>query len=290
VKNKAVSGWDDPRMPTLSGFRRKGYTPDAIRKFCEVIGVAKRESIVDLQLLEYCLREDLNKRALRVMAVLDPLKVVITNYPEDKVEMFEAENNPEDPNAGKREIPFSKYIYIEKEDFMENPPKKYFRLSPGQEIRLKHAYYVKCESFVKNDKGEVTEVHCTYDPETRGGWLEGGRKVKGTSHWVSQKHAISAEVRLYDNLFKSSEPEGTEEGKTCFDNLNPDSLKILKDCRLESSLLKAEPGISYQFLRQGYFTRDSEGFKEGKVVFNRTVTLKDTWVKTRNSGIIADRE
>jgi len=284
VKDKHVEGWDDPRLPTLSGFRRRGYTPEAIRNFCDKIGVAKRESVVDIALLEYCLREDLNKRAFRVMGVLRPLKVVITNYPGDKVEWFEAENNPEDPSCGARKIPFSREIYIEQEDFKENPPKGYYRLSPGGEVRLKHAYYVKCENIIKNEKGEVTEVHCTYDPESRGGWTNDGRKVKGTSHWVSAKHAVSAEARLYENLFLQENPYDVEEGKDYKDYINPKSLEIITGCKVEPGLKDAKPGVAYQFLRQGYFCVDSKDSTPDKLVFNRAVTLKDTWGKMQNKA------
>jgi len=280
VKLGYATGWDDPRMPTLAGMRRRGYMPGAIRDFCERIGVAKRESYVDIALLEHCLREELNKRAPRVMAVLRPLRVVIDNYPEDKVEELDAENNPEDPSMGMRKIPFSRVLYIEEDDFREDPPKKFFRLSPGREIRLKHAYYIKCTEVVKDEKsGEVVELHCTYDPETRGGWSKDGRMVKGTSHWVSAAHSLEAEVRLYNYLFTKEKPEEEENGgdfKTC---LNPDSLETLTSCRVEPSLAGAEPGSFYQFLRKGYFCVDSVDSSNKALVFNRTATLRDTWAK-----------
>jgi glutaminyl-tRNA synthetase len=279
VEGGYVNGWDDPRMPTISGLRRRGYTPEAIRDFSERIGVAKADSTVDIALLEYCLREDLNKRAQRVMAVLHPLKVIIDNFPEGKVEMVDAENNPEDPNSGKRKIPFSREIYIEQEDFREDPPKKFFRLSPGKEIRLKHAYYIKCVRVVKDeDTNEVIRLHCTYDPETRGGWSTDGRKVKGTSHWVSAAHAVKAEVRLYDQLFLKENPNDEKEGKTFKDYLNPLSLEVLSDCMVEPGLAHAKPGDRFQFLRQGYFCVDLDS-TEGKLIFNRTVSLRDTWAK-----------
>jgi len=275
-----VTGWNDPRMPTISGLRRRGYTPESIRNFCERIGVAKRDSIVDMALLEYSIREDLNKRASRVMAVLRPLRVVIDNYPEDRVEYLDAENNPEDPRMGSRKIPFSRVLYIEQEDFREDPPKKFFRLAPGREVRLKHAYYIKCERVVKDEKtGEMVELHCTYDPETRGGWSKDGRKVKGTLHWVSADHSLNAEVRLYDHLFVKPNP-GDEKDVSDFKTLlNSNSLEALTSCRVEPSLADAEPGSRYQFLRQGYFCVDSIDSSTDKLIFNRTVTLRDTWAK-----------
>jgi glutaminyl-tRNA synthetase len=280
VNQGYVSGWDDPRMPTISGLRRRGYTPESIRDFCNRIGVAKRESIVDIALLEHCLREDLNQRAQRMMAVLDPLKIVIENYPEGKVEELDAENNPEDPSMGSRKIPFSREIYIEQEDFMEDPHKKFFRLSPGSEVRLKHAYYIKCKRVIKNPAtGKILELRCTYDPETKGGWSKDGRKVKGTSHWVSATHALKAEVRLYDHLFTKEDPTENSEDKDWKDYLNLDSLKILDCCLVEPSLADAQPGDRFQFLRQGYFCVDSRDSKPDKLVFNRTVTLRDTWAK-----------
>ena len=279
VKENHVNGWDDPRMPTISGMRRRGYTPESIRDFAGRIGVSKVNSTVDIALLEHCLREDLNKRAQRAMAVLNPLKVIITNYPDDKEELLNAENNPEDESMGSRKIPFSKVIYIEKDDFKEEAPKKYFRLSPGKEIRLKHAYYITCVDYKKDEKtGEVTEVYCTYDSATKGGWSNDGRKVKGTSHWVSAKHALKAEVRLYEHLFNKENPEEAEEGKTFLDNMNPNSLEVLTDCLVEPSLKDAKPNNKFQFLRQGYFSVDPDT-KDGRLVFNRTVTLKDTWAK-----------
>jgi len=274
VKEGYVSGWDDPRMPTISGIRRRGYTPQAMHEFAARIGVAKVDSVVDYALLEYCLREDLNKRAQRRMAVLDPLKLTIANYPEDQVEWFDAENNPEDPSAGTRKIPFSKHLYIEKEDFMVDPPKKYFRLSPGGEVRLKHAYYVKCIDYKTDGAGNVLEVICEYDPKSRGGWTEDGRKVKGTSHWVSASHAIKAEVRLYNNLFLKENPE--EDGDF-IKNLNKDSVEILTSVMAEPSLADATPEERFQFLRQGYFCLDSKESSKEKFVFNRTVTLKDSF-------------
>ena len=275
-----VSGWDDPRMPTLSGLRRRGYTPGSIRNFCERIGVAKFDSIVDMVVLENSIREELNKKASRVMAVLRPLKVVIDNYPEDKEEELDAINNPEDPNAGTRKVPFSKVLYIEQDDFREDPPKKFFRLAPGQEVRLRYAYFIKCVDVVKNKKtGEVTELHCTYDPETRGGDAPDGRKVKGTLHWVSAKHAVEAEVRLYDHLFTKRDPEDVEEGADYKTHLNPNSLESLKACRLEPSLKNASPGDRFQFERQGYFFVDPDDSSGERVVFNRIASLRDTWAK-----------
>ena len=279
VREGYVAGWDDPRMPTISGLRRRGYTPEAVHDFCERIGVAKKQSLVDIALLEHCVREDLNQRAPRVMAVLHPLRLVIDNYPEDQVEEVEATNNPEDSDMGSRKVPFSRVLYIEREDFREDPPKKFFRLAPGREVRLKHAYYVTCVGVVKDEgTGEVVEVHCTYDPETRGGWSEDGRKVRGTLHWVSAAHALEAEVRLYDHLFEKADPTDVEEGGDFKDNLNPDSLKRLTACWVEPNLQDAAPGSRYQFLRQGYFCVDPDS-ADGKLVFNRTVPLRDTWAK-----------
>jgi glutaminyl-tRNA synthetase len=279
VEGRYVSGWNDPRMPTISGLRRRGYTPEAIREFAERIGVAKADSTVDIALLEHCLREDLNKRALRVMAVLSPLKVVIDNYPEGQVEWFDAENNPEDPGAGTRKIPFSREVYIEQDDFREEPPKKFFRLSPGKEIRLKHAYYIKCERVVKDEKtGEVIQLHCTYDPQSRGGWTNDGRMVKGTSHWVSAAHAAEAEIRLYEHLFLKENPGDVEDGVDYKNNINPNSLNVLSGCKVEPGLVEAKPGDRFQFLRQGYFCLDPDTVA-GKLVFNRTVSLRDTWSK-----------
>jgi len=280
VEQGYVTGWNDPRMPTISGLRRRGYTPEAIRNFCERIGVAKRDSTVDMALLEYSIREDLNKRASRVMAVLRPLRVVIDNYPEDRVKYLDAENNPEDPGMGSRKLPFSRVLYIEQEDFREDPPKKFFRLAPGREVRLKHAYYIKCERVVKDEKtGDVVELHCTYDPETRGGWSKDGRKVKGTLHWVSADQSLKAEVRLYDHLFVEPNPGGEKDVSDFKTLLNSNSLEALTSCRVEPSLADAEPGSRYQFLRQGYFCVDSIDSSADKLVFNRTVTLRDTWAK-----------
>ena len=274
-----VRGWGDPRMPTISGLRRRGCTPEAIRNFCDRIGVSKSDSMVDIALLEHHVREDLNKRAPRVMAVLNPLRVVIENYPEGKVEELDAINNPEDPGMGTRKVPFSHVLYIEKDDFMEEPPKKFFRLSPGREVRLRYAYYITCTDVVKDRKtGEVVELRCTYDPETRGGGSPDGRKVKGTLHWVSALHALGAEVRLYDHLFTKENPNEIEEGADWKDYLSPDSLKILTSCRLEPSLAKAVSGSRFQFERKGYFCVDPDS-SESKLVFNRTVTLRDTWAK-----------
>ncbi|MBC7231710.1 MAG: glutamine--tRNA ligase/YqeY domain fusion protein [Chloroflexi bacterium] len=276
-----VRGWDDPRMPTLSGLRRRGYTPEAIRNFCDTIGVARTNSVVDIELLEHHVREDLNKRAPRVMAVLRPLRLVIDNYPEGQVEEVEAENNPEDPSMGTRKVPFSGVLYIEQGDFQENPPKGWFRLAPGQEVRLKHAYYVKCTQVIKDEQtGEVIELHCTYDPESRGGWTSDGRKVKGTLHWVSAAHALPAEVRLYDRLF--TVPNPLEQGDNFLNYVNPNSLEVLTACQVEPSLAGAKPGSHYQFLRLGYFCVDPDSC-DGKLVFNRTVSLRDTWAKMQKA-------
>lgn len=282
VDNKHVNGWDDPRMPTLCGMRRRGYTSEAIRDFIDKVGVAKNESIVDILLLEHCVRDQLNLTANRVMAVLNPLKLVIDNYPDELVEELEAINNPEDEKAGTRLVPFSKVLFIEKEDFMENPPNKYFRLSPGKEVRLRYGYYVKCTDVVKDESGEIIEVHCTYDPDTRGGYSPDGRKVKGTIHWVSAQHAIDAEIRLYDRLFSTADPGNVEPGKTFLDNLNPDSLSILSDCKVEPSLQNSKPGDRWQFERQGYFCTDLDS-TNNKLIFNRTVSLKDSWSKISQS-------
>jgi len=282
VRESRVSGWDDPRMPTLSGLRRLGYTPGAIRNFCERIGVDKTNSTIGIDLLEYFIREDLNKSAARAMAVLRPLKVVIDNYPEGKTEEFDAENNPEDPSAGTRKMPFSKILYIEQDDFREIPPKGYFRLSPGTEVRLKHAYYVTAVRAVKDAAGAVTELHCTYDPLSRGGGTPDNRKVKSTLHWVSAAHAIDAEVRVYDRLFKTENPDEAPEGKDFTDNINPSSLEILRYCKLEPGLKDAGPGSRFQFLRHGYFCVDGDS-TGGKLVFNRTVTLKDAWAKVQGA-------
>src|SRR5436305_1802875 len=273
-----VTGWDDPRMPTLVGIRRRGYTAEAIRNFCNSIGVSKTNGVIELAMLEHFVREDLNKRAPRVMAVLRPLKVVIDNYPENQVEEMDAVNNPEDASAGSRTVPFSRVLYIEHDDFREDPPKGYFRLSPGREVRLRYGYFITAKSVVKNDKGEVVEVHCTYDPATRGGNAPDGRKVKSTIHWVSAAHAINAEVRIYDNLFSKEDPGDVPEGQDFTANLNPNSLETIHDAKLEPSLKSAEPGARYQFERLGYFCVDIDS-KPGALVFNRTVALKDTWAK-----------
>ena len=279
VQEGHVSGWDDPRMPTLSGLRRRGYTPESIRDLCDRVGVAKRDSVVDIALLEHCLREDLNKKAPRVMAVLRPLRLVIDNYPEGQAEELEAVNSPEDPGMGTRKVPFSRVLYIEQDDFREEPPKKFFRLAPGREVRLKHAYIIKCESVVKDDKtGEVVELHCTYDPDSKSGGAQASRKVKGTLHWVSADHAVDAEARLYDHLFVKADPDEVDEGSDFLANLNPNSLETLTSCKVEPSLAGAKPGDRYQFLRLGYFCVDSDSSNE-KVVFNRTVSLYDTWAK-----------
>jgi glutaminyl-tRNA synthetase len=280
VEEGHVSGWDDPRMPTISGLRRRGYSPEAIRNFCERIGVAKADSMVDMALLEYCLRENLNKIALRVMSVLRPLRVIIENYPEGQTEELDAINNPEDPNAGSRKVPFSRILYIEQDDFMEDPPKKFFRLAPGREVRLRYAYFIKCVNVVKDPaSGQITELRCTYDPETRGGNAPDGRKVKATLHWVSAEHSLAAEVRLYDHLFEKENPNDVEEGKDFTDYLNPNSLETLKNCRVEPSLADAVAGSPVQFERLGYFCLDTKDAAPGRLVFNRTVTLRDTWAK-----------
>jgi glutaminyl-tRNA synthetase len=280
VEEGHVSGWDDPRMPTIAGLRRRGYTPQAIRDFCDRIGVAKANSIVDIELLEHCLREDLNKRAQRVMVVLNPVKLVITNYPDAVVEYLDAINNPEDPEAGTRKVPFSREIYIEKDDFMEEPPKKFYRLAPGREVRLKHAYIIRCDSVIKDPStGEIKEIHCSFDPESKSGTNQ-QRKVKATLHWVSAPHAIDVEVRLYDRLFRVPNPEEKEECPDFTDCLNPESLKILKGCKAEPSLKGAKSGERFQFLRLGYFCVDPDS-GEDQLVFNRTVTLKDTWAKMK---------
>ena len=279
VQRGHVCGWDDPRMPTISGMRRRGYTPEAIRNFCGRIGVSKTNGTTELSLLEYFVREDLNKRAARVMAVLQPLRVIIDNYPEGQVEEMEAVNNPEDPSAGTRTVPFSRVLYIERDDFREDPPKQYYRLSPGREVRLRYGYFITCAGVVKDERtGEVVEIHCTYDPSTRGGNAPDGRKVKSTIHWVSASHAISAEVRLYDTLFDREDPNEVAEGQDFTDNLNPKSLEIIRDCKLEPSLRGAAAGSGYQFERLGYFAVDPDTTPQ-KLVFNRTVALRDTWAK-----------
>ena len=278
-----VDGWDDPRLPTISGLRRRGYTPDAIRDFCDLIGVAKRDNTVSIALLEHALRDDLNKRSPRVMGVLDPLKVVIENYPEGKTETIVSVNNPEDMSMGERNIPFSRTVYIEKDDFREVPPPKFYRLSPGREVRLKDAYYITCTGVVKDETtGEVIELRCTYDPETYGGTSSDGRKVRGTSHWVSAEHAVDAEVRIYDHLFATEDPDDVSDGGVFTDNLNPESLVVLKSCKLEQGLDKAKPGERFQFLRQGYFCVDPDSTPEAPV-FNRTVALRDTWARMDQS-------
>ncbi len=282
VQQGHVEGWDDPRMPTLSGLRRRGYSPQAIRNFCKRIGVNKFNSTVDIALLEHCLREDLNKTSPRVMAVLRPLKVVIDNYPEGQVEELEAINNPEDPKAGVRKVPFSGELYIERDDFMEEPPKKFYRLAPGREVRLRYAYFVTCTDVIKDENGEVVELHCTYDPATRGGDAPDGRKVKSTLHWVSAGHALEAEVRLYDHLFTKENPDDAAEGQDFKSNLNPNSLEILASCRVEPSLAGAAPGSRYQFERLGYFCVDPDS-SDGKPVFNRTVSLRDPWAKIQKA-------
>ena len=284
VNNGHVRGWDDPRMPTISGLRRRGYTPEAIRDFCERIGVAKKDSMVDMALLEHCLREDLNRRAPRAMAVLRPLKMVIENYPADLVEEMEAVNNPENPAAGTRNVPFSRVLYIEQDDFMEEPPKKFYRLAPGREVRLRYGYLVTCVGVVRDEEtGEVREVRCTYDPATRGGTTPDGRKVKATIHWVSAPHALEAEVRLYDALFSVENP-GAAKDVDFQELLNPDSLTMLTGCRLEPALAEAVPGSFYQFERLGYFCVDAGDSRPGQPVFNRTVTLRDTWAKLQQKG------
>ncbi len=284
VEQGYVDEWDDPRMPTISGLRRRGYTPESIRDFSDRIGVAKSNSMVEIALLEHCLREDLNARAPRVMAVLRPLKIVLVNYPEGEVEWLEAENNPEKPEMGKRSLPFSRELYIEQDDFMEDPPKKFFRLSPGQEVRLKHAYIIKCVDVIKDPQtGAVLELHCTYDVETKSGGPNSGRKVKGTLHWVSAEHAIDAEIRLYDHLFLKENPDDVPEGEDFKININPNSLDVLVACKVEPSLAFAEAGSRYQFLRHGYFCLDTKESRDGKLVFNRTVSLRDSWAKVVKS-------
>ncbi len=278
VREGHVKGWDDPRMPTLSGMRRRGYPPEAILDFIDRVGVGKNENVVDIALLEHCVRQNLNQTASRVMGVLNPLKVVIVNYPEDLVEEMEAVNNPEDASMGVRKVPFSRELFIEQDDFREVPPPKYYRLSPGREIRLRYAFFIKCVDVIKDADGQVIEVHCTYDPETRGGDAPDGRKVKSTIHWVSSQHAVRAEVRLYDRLFNKEKPDDAEEGKDFLSNLNPDSLQVLRDCYLEPSVSNAQAGARYQFERQGYFCVDPDS-TPGNLVFNRTVALRDAWAK-----------
>jgi glutaminyl-tRNA synthetase len=283
VKEGYVRGWDDPRLPSLRGLRRRGYTPEAIRDFCDRIGVAKNESVVDIALLEHCIREDLNKRAPRVMGVLNPLRLVIDNYPEGQVEEVEAVNNPEDAEMGTRKVPFGRVLYIERDDFREVPPPKYYRLSPGREVRLRYAYFVTCTGVVKDEQtGEVIELHCNYDPATRGGDAPDGRKVKSTIHWVSAEHSLDAEVRLYDRLFLDPNPEAVEDDRGFIANLNPKSLEVLQNCKIEPSLAGATAGSRYQFERQGYFCLDPDS-REGYLVFNRTVSLRDSWAKIEES-------
>ena len=285
VNEGRVSGWDDPRLPTICGMRRRGYTPESIRDFCDRIGVAKRDSTVDAALLEHCLREDLNKRARRVMTVLDPLKVVITNYPEGRVEEVECRNNPENPDDGVRMVPFSREIWIERDDFREDPPRKYFRLAPGCEVRLKHTYYITCDEVIKDASGEIVELRCTYDPESQGGSTPDERRVKGTLHWVSAAHALDVEVRLYDHLFVADFPEEVDEGEDFTGNINRESLQVLTGCKAEPSLASAETGTSYQFMRRGYFVVDEPDSRPEALVFNRAVSLRDSWARIdRNQG------
>lgn len=283
VKEGHVAGWDDPRMPTLSGLRRRGVPPEAIRNFCERIGVAKNDSVVDIALLEFCIREVLNKTAPRVMGVLDPLKVTLINYPEEQVETMECLNNPEDEQMGTRLVPFCRELYIDRDDFREDPPPKYYRLAPGREVRLRYGYFIKCEEVVKNEKGEIVELRCTYDPNTRGGFAPDGRKVKATIHWVSARHALDAEARLYDRLFTVPNPLGEDEEGDFLKYLNPGSLKVLTHCKVEPSLGEAKPGDRFQLEREGYFCLDSKDSLPGHIVLNRTVTLKDTWAKIEAS-------
>jgi glutaminyl-tRNA synthetase len=284
VEQGVVSGWDDPRMPTLSGMRRRGYTPESIRTFCERIGVAKRDNTVEIAMLEHCVREDLNRRALRVAAVLRPLRLVIENYPEDQVEELEAQNNPEDPSMGSRRVPFSRELYVERDDFREDPPAKFFRLALGREVRLRYGYLITCVGVTKDEAtGEVTELRCTYDPETRGGHAPDGRRVRGTIHWVSAAHSLPAEVRLYDHLFTTEKPDDAPAGSDYRSNLNPSSLEVLTACRVEPSLATARPGTPYQFERVGYFCVDPHDSSLGALVFNRTVSLRDSWSKIERS-------
>ena len=284
VEEGRVNGWDDPRMPTVSGLRRRGYTPASIRSFCKTIGITKFNSLTDVALLEHSIRQDLNDTTPRRMAVLRPLKVVITNFDEDKVEELEAANHPKDPEAGTRSVPFTREIYVERDDFMEEPPRKFFRLGPGREVRLRFAYFITCNEVIKNAAGEVTELHCTYDPETHGGSAPDGRKVKGTIHWVSASHAFEAQVRLYDRLFTVEDPNKEDDGKTYLDHLNAESQEVIADAKLEPGLAKAEPGERFQFERLGYFCADTGDSQAGKPVFNRTVTLRDAWAKQRGKG------
>jgi len=284
VEEKRVSGWDDPRIPTIGGLRRRGYTPSSIRAFCDRIGMAKRENTIEVALLEHCLREELNKTAPRVMGVLRPLKLIVDNYPQDAEDELDAINNPEDESAGTRKVPFSRELWIERSDFMEDPPRKFFRMGPGREVRLRYGFLVTCTDFARDESGEVVEVHCEYDPETRGGNAPDGRKVKGTIHWVSARHAIDAEVRLYDHLFRVEEPGDVEEGRDWKENLNPDSLEVLASAKLEPSLRGAVSGARYQFERHGYFCVDSADSTEERPVFLRTVSLRDSWAKIAKKG------
>ena len=280
VQERRVSGWDDPRMPTIAGLRRRGYTPESIRSFCEQVGVAKRQNVIDIAMLEHAIRDDLNARANRVLAVLRPLKVVIENYPEGQVEYLDAVNNPEDPGAGTRKIPFSRELYVERDDFMEDPPRKFFRLAPGREVRLRYGYFITCTDVIKDADGEVTELRCTYDPETRGGQAPDGRRVRGTIHWASAQHAADAEVRLYEHLFTSERPDDDDDFMT---TLNPSSLEVVRDAKVEPGLADAGPGARFQFERLGYFAVDPDS-QPGALVFNRTVSLRDTWAKIRKGG------
>jgi len=282
VKEGAVSGWDDPRMPTISGLRRRGYTPESLREFADRIGVAKRDNVIEIGLLEHCLREDLNKRAIRRMAVLDPLKVILTNFPEGHVEELEAINNPEDAGAGSRKVLFTRELYIEREDFLEDPPKKFFRLAPGREVRLRYGFYITCTDVFKDESGNITELHCTYDPATKGGYSPDGRKVQGTIHWVSAEYGVKAEARLYDHLFLKENPEDVEEGHDFRESMNPDSLKVI-ECLVEPALIEGKPLDTFQFERVGYFNVDYD-FTPEHPVFNRTVTLKDSWSKIAAKG------
>ncbi len=284
VEGGYVSGWDDPRMPTISGLRRRGYTPGAIRTFCEHVGISKRDTVVNMALLEHCIREDLNQHAPRVMAVLNPLKVIIDNFPEEETLEFDAVNNPEDPSMGSRKVPFSREVYIERDDFREDPPSRFFRLAPGGEVRLRYACYITCQEVVKDPvTGEITELHCTYDPESVGGSTPDGRRVRGTLHWVSARHALPAEVRLYDYLLRDAEDEAEEDSRDFISLLNPESLQVLSGCQVEPGLANAEPGSRYQFERQGYFCADASDFRPGSPVFNRTVSLRDSWARIEQS-------
>ena len=284
VEGGYVSGWDDPRMPTISGLRRRGYTPEAIRTFCEHVGISKRDTVVNMALLEHCIREDLNLHAPRAMAVLNPLKVIIDNFPEDQVLEFEAVNNPEDPSMGTRKVPFAREVYIERDDFRENPPSRFFRLAPGREVRLRYACYITFQEVVKDPTtGEIIELHCTYDPESVGGSTPDGRRVRGTLHWVSARHALQAEVRVYDYLLRDVDEDDEEDGRNFISLLNPESLQVLTECRLEPGLANAEPGSRYQFERQGYFCVDTRDSSKGSPVFNRTVSLRDSWARIEQS-------